>query len=140
MSILRQLSLSLIFLVSLIQHKTTNAQASDSFINDAGVKMYKFVEQVPQFRGDLGTYLSNNLRYPDSARIKGIQGRVKLQFLITERGQVDSIKVLESVHPLLDAEAVRIVKKMPRWTPGRSIPDNKKVKVWYMLPITFALD
>ena len=127
-------------LLSLFSNKSAKAQAADSSINEDGVKVYKFIQRVPQFRGDLNGYMLRNLRYPDSARARGIEGRVLVSFVVDARGHVDSVHVKDSVHPLLDAEAVRVVRKMPRWVPGLNKPDNRRIITYMTLPVTFMLD
>ena len=82
-------------------------------------------------------YLSDNVKYPKVAEDRGIQGRVILQFVIDKKGKTTDIKVVTSVDPELDAEAVRAVKAMPRWEPG--LVGDKKVKVKYILPLAFKL-
>ena len=82
-------------------------------------------------------YLSDNVKYPKVAEDRGIQGRVILQFVIDKKGKTTDIKVVTSVDPELDAEAVRAVKAMPRWEPG--MQGGEKVDVRYTLPVTFRL-
>ena len=82
-------------------------------------------------------YLARNIRYPANAKNDLIEGRVILQFIVDEKGRLSDVKVARSVEPSLDAEAVRVVKSMPRWNPG--IEKGKAVKVRYTLPVTFRL-
>ena len=78
-----------------------------------------------------------NIRYPVAAQEAGKQGRVILQFVITKEGKVADIKIMRSVSPEIDEEAVRVVKAMPTWTPGKQ--DGQAVNVRYTLPVTFKL-
>lgn len=97
-------------------------------------------DRIPLFPGGqdgLMKYLSDNVKYPKVAEDRGIQGRVILQFVIDKKGKTTDIKVVTSVDPELDAEAVRAVKAMPRWEPG--LVGDKKVKVKYILPLAFKL-
>ena len=97
-------------------------------------------DQMPQFPGGeaaLMKYLQENVVYPPEAVNNKIQGRVVIQLLIDPQGYVSEIKVARSVHPLLDEEAVRVVKTLPRFSPARF--DGKAVSVWYTLPVTFKL-
>ena len=103
-------------------------------------KVYKSVEQMPQFPGgeyELMKYLQGVIKYPENAAKNNIQGRVIAQFVIDENGEIGEIKVLRSVDEEVDAEAVRVIKSLPKFIPGRQ--DGKAVAVWYTLPITFKL-
>ena len=102
------------------------------------------VEEVPdeqaEFPGgqqELMTFLSQNMKYPSEAMEAGIQGRVLVGFVINKDGSVDEVKVVRSAHATLDAEAVRVVKAMPKWKPGKK--DGKTVRVRYTLPLTFKM-
>ncbi|HOB84193.1 MAG TPA: M56 family metallopeptidase [Bacteroidales bacterium] len=99
------------------------------------------VEEMPMFPGGdaaLLQYLAGNINYPEAAKVNGITGRVILRFCVTENGTVDRISVLKSVDPLLDAEAFRVVSTLPAFKPGKQ--GGVAVPVWYMVPVTFALD
>ncbi len=103
---------------------------------------YQIVEEMPEYPGGLPAlfqYLGGNTTYPQEAKDKGYQGTVYLQFVLDTAGYVDTnnITVLQGVHPLLDEEAVRVVKGMPRWTPGRQ--RGKAVSVYFKLPLKFTL-
>ena len=101
-------------------------------------KVYDMVEKMPSFPGGseaLKEYLKKNTRYPNPDAC--IQGRVVVVFVVDEKGNLSDVKVARSVEPSLDAEAVRIVKSMPRWNPG--MQNGKAVKVRYTLPVTFRL-
>ena len=103
-------------------------------------EVYDMVEQAPQFPGgpkELMAFLGKNIRYPVAAQEAGVQGRVICQFVITKEGKVADIKVLRSVSPEIDEEAVRVIKAMPTWTPGKQ--DGQAVNVRYTLPVTFKL-
>jgi TonB family protein len=95
---------------------------------------------MPQHPGGtkgLQKYLSENIKYPPEAQKKGIQGKVFVSFVIDEEGNVTDAKVAKSVDPLLDAEALRVINGMQKWTPGKQ--RGKAVKVAFTLPINFAL-
>ena len=103
-------------------------------------KVYNSVEQMPEFPGGVAglmRYLSENIKYPPEAAKNDIEGRVIVQFIIDETGQVGEVKVVRSVSDELDAEAVRVIKSMPKFEPGRQ--DGEAVSVWYTLPINFKL-
>ena len=90
----------------------------------------------PEGKKALLAYLSENTIYPEAAREQGVRGRVVVVFYIEKDGSVSNVKVLESVHPLLDSEAVRVVSSMPKWTPGTR--DGRPVRQRMGLPITFG--
>lgn len=103
-------------------------------------------EIYPMFPGGdaaLLKWIGKHLRYPQAAKKKGIEGRVVVQFLITKDGSIGEAKVVRSKDPDLDKEALRLVKSLPKFTPGGYInPDSYKVELkdlWYTLPITFKL-
>ncbi len=101
---------------------------------------FDVVEQMPQFPsgpGALMEYLSKNIRYPEEAYKKNIQGRVIVTFVVEKDGSISDARVFRSIDPLLDAEALRVVNTMPNWTPG--IQRGKAVRVKYTIPITFKL-
>lgn len=103
-------------------------------------KVYESVEQMPEFPGGaagLMRYLQENIKYPPEAAKNNIEGRVIVQFIIDETGQVGEIKVVRPISEELDAEAVRVVKALPKFEPGRQ--DGEAVSVWYTLPIVFKL-
>lgn len=103
-------------------------------------EVYDMVEQAPQFPGGpqaLMKWIGENVRYPVAAQEAGVQGRVICQFVIQADGTVGETKILRGVSPELDAEALRIVKAMPAWTPG--MQDGQAVNVRYTLPVTFRL-
>ena len=103
-------------------------------------KVYNSVEQMPEFPGGAAAmmrYLQENIKYPPEAAKNNIEGRVIVQFIIDETGQVGEIKVVRPISEELDAEAVRVVKNLPKFEPGRQ--DGEAVSVWYTLPIVFKL-
>lgn len=106
----------------------------------AGEKVFDVVEEQPSFPGGqeaLMSWLSENIKYPETAAKAGIQGRVMLQFVITTTGSIVDIKVVRCIDPSLDKEAVRVVSCMPKWIPGRQ--NGTIVNVRYTLPVTFRL-
>ena len=102
--------------------------------------VFDVVEKMPSFPGGMKAlfdYLKENTEYPAKAVKNKIQGRVIVQFTVDEKGRLSNIKVVKSVDASLNAEAVRVVKSMPRWNPG--MQNGKAVKVRYTLPVTFRL-
>lgn len=103
-------------------------------------RVYDVVEQMPSFPGGsskLMTYLSQNIKYPVVAEEHGIQGRVVVQFVVERDGSISDVKIVNSADPLLNSEAVRVIKSMPKWTPGKQ--DGQPVRVKYTIPVTFKL-
>lgn len=103
-------------------------------------KVFDFVEQQPLFPGGpaaLMKYLSENTKYPVVAQENGVQGRVTVQFVVEKDGSISDVHVLRGVDPSLDKEAVRVVKSMPRWTPGKQ--NGITVRVNYRVPVLFRL-
>ncbi len=103
-------------------------------------KVYDVVEQMPCFPGGetaMATWIKQHLQYPDEARRNSIEGRVILTFIVERDGSTTDFKVVRAVHPALDAEAVRLLRTMPRWIPGRQYGVAARVK--YTIPVTFRL-
>ena len=100
-------------------------------------KVFDVVEQQPSFNGNLNQYLSDNIKYPVVAQENGVQGRVIVQFVVERDGSITDVKVVRSVDPSLDKEAVRVVKSMPRWSPGKQ--NGQAVRVRFTLPVLFRL-
>jgi len=103
-------------------------------------KVYKVCEQMPTYEGGdaaLMKYIGENLKYPEEAKERGLQGRVVVGFIIEKDGSLTNFKVLRAVDRALDAEALRVVKGMPKWIPGRQ--NGQCVRVRYLLPIYTCL-
>jgi protein TonB len=102
--------------------------------------VYHFVETMPEFPGGqdaMTRFLQKNIQYPDSARNHNIAGRVIVSFVVMEDGSLTDVKVVKNVAWDLDAEAIRVVKLMPKFIPGKQ--QGKAVKVQFNLPISFRL-
>ena len=102
--------------------------------------VFQTVEQMPSFPGGmqaLNKYLKDNLRYPTIAAENGVSGRVVLRFVVSKSGKIENVEVLGPVDRALDEEAVRVVKSMPAWVPGKQ--NGNAVAVYYTLPVTFVL-
>ena len=103
-------------------------------------KVFDVVEQMPSFPGgdaELMKYLSSHIKYPVVAEENGIQGRVIATFVVERDGSITDVRVIRSVDPSLDKEAVRVVKSMPKWIPGKQ--NGSAVRVKYTVPVTFRL-
>ncbi len=103
--------------------------------------MVVVADKLPEFPGGtraLMQYLSEHIRYPEEAKKMHIQGRVFLQFIVGSDGSITHIRVIRGVSPSLDAAAVKVIRNMPRWTPGTY--RGKPVRVTYNLPVKFTLE
>lgn len=103
-------------------------------------KVYVSVEQMPVFKGGedkLFKYLKEKLNYDERARKAHIQGTVYVQFIVGKKGEIRDVTIRRGVHKWLDNEALRVVKAMPKWKPGKQ--GGKRVSVKYTLPIAFKI-
>ena len=103
-------------------------------------EVFKVVEQQPQFPGGIEAlykFLNDHIRYPEQAAQNNIQGRVTVQFVVERDGSIGEVKVVRGKDPDLDKEAVRVVKSLPNFIPGKN--NGQAVRVWYTLPINFRL-
>jgi len=103
--------------------------------------VFTVVEQNPQFPGgdgELLKYISSHIVYPAVPLQNGVQGKVMIRFVVTKTGLVDNIEIIRSLDPACDKEAIRVIKTLPKFIPGKQ--NGKNVAVWYNLPITFKLD
>ena len=119
------------------KEKTTQTH-KDTTTDD---KIYEVCEQMPIFEGGdaaLLKYLTDSVKYPELAKKHGVQGRVVMGFIVEKDGSLTNVKVLRSVDRALDAEALRVVKGMPKWIPGRQ--NEQRVRVKYNVPVSFRLE
>jgi TonB family protein len=102
--------------------------------------VYQIVEEMPEFPGGekgLMEYASNNVKYPEEAKNKNIAGRVFVSFIVEKDGSINEVKVLRGIGGGCDEEAVRVIKSMPKWKPGKQ--RGKPVRVKYTVPVNFKL-
>lgn len=131
----RLLLLSILFcfaLVSVAQEQNTTEADDD--------QLFSFVEKMPEYPGGipaLSAFLSNNIHYPEEAINKNITGTVLVEFVVEKDGSVSNVKAKLPLFPACDAEAVRVISMMPKWTPGEVA--GKPVRVSYNIPIKFQL-
>jgi len=103
-------------------------------------KPFVTVEQMPSFPGgeaEMQRFIGENLKYPVVAQESGIQGRVTIRFVVTKTGTISDVTVIRGIDPSCDKEAVRVVKAMPKWIPGKQ--NGLNVPVYFTLPIVFRL-
>jgi TonB family protein len=129
-----------------------NPEAREPFQTSVGIKFdlpdkvteddaFVVIEEMPSFPGgdvELLKFVRENIRYPEQAKKEGIQGRVVVKFVVNAEGKVEDVVVLKKVHPLLDAEAVRVTLSLPTFIPGKQ--SGVPRPVYYNMPITFMLD
>ena len=109
-------------------------------VKEEETKVFDVVEQMPSFPGGpsaLMQYLNSNIKYPVVAEENGVQGRVVCTFVVEKDGSITDVRVVKSVDPSLDKEAMRVVKGMPKWIPGKQ--NGSAVRVKYTVPVTFRL-
>ena len=107
---------------------------------EVATKVFDVVEEMPSVPGGQGAlmqYLASNIKYPVVAQENGVQGRVIVSFVVERDGSISDVKVARSVDPSLDREAQRVVKSMPRWSPGKQ--NGSTVRVKYTVPVVFRL-
>ena len=134
----------IIGLISMFVMLASNVSAKKSITNEESMPkqemIYDVVEVMPSYPGGttkLMEFLNNNVMYPKIAQKKGIQGRVVVKFIVEKNGMVTNVETLRQVNPELDNEAIRVVKSMPKWTPG--MHNGKAVRVKDCLHISFRL-
>jgi len=129
------LKVALMMLVLLFSFMTSTAQTKKNNM------VYDVVEVMPQYPGGqiaMLKYIMENIKYPKQIMEEGIQGRVTVRFIVEKDGRVSNVRLLRSVQPSLDKEAIRVVKSMPKWTPGKH--NGKPVRVRFNLPVMFKLN
>ena len=109
-------------------------------VEEAKEETLTVVDVMPQYPGgdrELLKFIAQSIKYPTDAQEAGVQGRVMCSFVVDKKGNIVEPKIIRGIDPSLDAEALRVIGMMPRWTPGRQ--DGKAVRVLYTVPITFRL-
>ena len=143
---LRALAVVPVIALALLAFANPTTETADELVvvaynqPEVSQEVYESVEQMPEFPGGMEAmmkFLQMNIQYPANAAKNNVEGRVVLQFVIEKDGQIGDIKIARSVDPELDAEALRVVKSMPNFIPGRH--NGKAVAVWYNIPISFKL-
>jgi TonB family protein len=116
-----------------------NPVDSSNVIIDPGAAGGGFLEQMPQFPGgekELFKFINKNLKYPVTE--PDVIGKVICRFIVNKDGSVSNIEVIRSLEPECDKEAIRVIKLLPKFIPGKMNGSN--VRVWYTIPITFKLE
>lgn len=136
--ILPIIALALIITISCGKNSKTDIPADTEEKTTDGA--YKVVDVMPEFPGGdtaLMNFIARNTKYPEQAKLNSIQGKVIVRFMVKEDGIVSDATILRSDNPVLDAESMRVVSSLPKFTPGTL--KGKDVPVWFMLPINFVL-
>ena len=123
---------------SLLPEETEEQTSGMEIEENVEDKVFDVVEQQPSFPGGqvaLNSYIGNNLQYPEKARENDIQGTVFVRFIVEKDGSISNAEVKRSVDPDLDNEAIRVIKSMPKWNPGKQ--NGAVVRVKYQVPLTF---
>lgn len=118
----------------------TTVSAQKTVVAQKNQTVFDVVEQMPEYPGGIAAlfeYLMKNVKYPADAEKQKIEGRVIATFIVETDGSISNIEVVKPMFPSLDAEAVRVLSGMPKWTPGRQ--NGKEVRVKYTVPISFNL-
>jgi protein TonB len=97
----------------------------------------EYVEQMPEFDGNISEYLSRNIQYPPAAREANISGRVVIKFVVNEDGSISGAKVMKGIGGGCEEEAMRVINGMPKWRAGKA--NGKAVKVYFTLPVRFTM-
>lgn len=107
----------------------------------AEAEVFFIVENMPEFPGgdlELRKHIAQNIQYPEIAKENGIQGRVFVQFVVNQKGEIEQVKIARGVDPSLDKEAIRVIQNLPKWKPGSQ--RGKPVRVSFTVPINFQLN
>ena len=129
---------SLLFIIILMAFLVAGADAVAQDTKNADPR-YLELDEHPTFKGgspnDFALWVTKHVKYPKYAKEIGIEGTVKVHFVIDKKGKVSEAHVHQGVHPVLDKEAVRVVLKSPKWKPAKK--DGRPVKVSYTIPVMF---
>ncbi|MDL2304022.1 M56 family metallopeptidase [Bacteroides sp. OttesenSCG-928-D19] len=116
------------------------SRAEEAFVIVMGRKVYEMAEKMPEFPGGHGalmSFINENIQYPEEAKANGTQGRVVAQFLVETDGTIVNPTIMRSINSEMDAEAIRVIKAMPKWIPGEH--KGEKVPVKFTVPISFRI-
>ena len=115
------------------------ASAQKTVVSQSNQSVFDSVEQMPEFPGGMSAlidFLSSNIKYPEDAIKQNVGGRVMVMFVVETDGSISNVRVARTVFPSLDSEAIRVVKSMPKWKPGRE--KGREVRVNYTIPVVFS--
>ena len=118
----------------------TTVSAQKTVVAKKNQKVFDIVEQMPEYPGGqaaLFEFISKNVKYPDDAVKKKVEGKVFVTFVVDTDGKITDVSLMRKVFPSLDAEAIRVISAMPNWIPGKQ--KGQVVRVKYTVPIMFRL-
>ena len=118
----------------------TTVTAQKTVVAKKNQKVFDIVEQMPEYPGGqaaLFEFISKNVKYPEDAVKKKVEGKVFVTFVVDTDGKITDVSLLRKVFPSLDAEAIRVISAMPNWIPGKQ--KGQVVRVKYTVPIMFRL-
>lgn len=121
-------------------HQKKLVKSPAAVTEEAPETVFMKVDQMPEFPGgpmELRKFIASSVKYPVEAQKSKAQGKVFVSFVVSKTGSVTRAKIVRGVDPVLDAEAMRVVNSMPKWTPGKQ--KGKDVAVQYTIPINFVL-
>ena len=130
----------LILMLFMLECCLMTANAQKTVVSQTNQKVFDTVEQMPEYTGGMQAmieFLQTNMKYPEDAAKQKVEGRVMVQFIVETDGSISDVHVAKQVFPSLDAEAIRVVQAMPKWTPGKE--KGNVVRVKYNLPIVFRM-
>ena len=118
----------------------TTVSAQKTVVSQKNDQIFDVVEQMPEYPGGMQAlfeFLKENIKYPEDAQKQKVEGRVLAKFVVETDGSISNIEVVKHAFPSLDAEAVRVIQAMPKWSPGKQ--KGQAVRVKYVVPINFNL-
>ena len=118
----------------------TTVSAQKTVVSQKNDDVFDIVEQMPEYPGGMQAlmeFLKENIKYPEDAQKQKVEGRVLVKFVVETDGSITNLEVVKHAFPSLDAEAVRVLSAMPKWTPGKQ--KGQVVRVKFVVPINFNL-
>ncbi len=129
---------TLLFILTILISSTSFAQEKKHRYTCNEDSIFVIVDKMPEFPGGeiaLRKFISENIKYPEDLPIEEVNiGKIYVEFCVTKKGKIERAKIIRSVHPKLDLEALRVINKLPRWTPG--MQHGQPVCVYYTIPIS----
>ena len=125
---------------NLVEVMNRQTYKRDEIAQKDSARVYEVVDEMPQYPGGftaMMTYVGQNIKYPAEVIAKGIEGRVLVQFVVNKEGNLQDIKVVKGIDPLIDQEAILVISSMPKWTPGKQ--KGKAVNVQFIIPLQFQI-